>query len=88
MNNGKKKALQALKTCRGQVDGIIAMIEEGRYCIDISNQIMASQSMLKLANRLILGQHLDGCVHEALKDKKKATEKLEEIGGIIEKLLS
>lgn len=88
MNEGKKKALRALKTCRGQLDGIIGMIEGGRYCIDISNQIMASQSMLKLANKLILSQHLDGCVREALADRDKATEKLEEIGGIIEKLQS
>ena len=47
MNQEKQQALQALKTARGQIDGIIKMIEDGRYCIDISNQILASSAMLK-----------------------------------------
>ena len=50
MNQEKVKALQALKTSKGQIEGIIKMIEEGRYCIDISNQIIAAQSLLKKAN--------------------------------------
>ena len=41
MSDERKKALQNLKTARGQIDGIIRMIEEGRYCIDISNQILS-----------------------------------------------
>ena len=62
MNQEKQQALQALKTARGQIDGIIKMIEDGRYCIDISNQILASSAMLKRANLLILKQHMNHCV--------------------------
>ncbi|MFR9294474.1 MAG: metal-sensing transcriptional repressor, partial [Turicibacter sanguinis] len=47
MNEERKKALQSLKTAKGQIDGIIKMIEEERYCIDISNKILASQALLK-----------------------------------------
>ena len=65
MNQEKQQALQALKTARGQIDGIIKMIEDGRYCIDISNQILASSAMLKRANLLILKQHMNHCVLEA-----------------------
>lgn len=36
-----------LKTARGQIDGILKMVEEDRYCLDISSQIMAAQSILK-----------------------------------------
>ena len=32
--------LRLLKTARGQMDGIIKMVEEDRYCIDISTQVM------------------------------------------------
>ena len=42
MTDERKKALKNLKTVRGQIDGIINMIEEGRYCVDVSNQIMAA----------------------------------------------
>ena len=35
-----KKAIDTLKTARGQIDVIIRMIEEDRYCIDVSKQIL------------------------------------------------
>ena len=38
-----------LKTARGQIDGILKMVEEDRYCLDVSSQIMAAQSILKKA---------------------------------------
>ncbi|MDD3231203.1 MAG: metal-sensing transcriptional repressor [Oscillospiraceae bacterium] len=86
MNEEKRKALQALKTARGQIDGIINMIEEDRYCIDISNQIFASSAMLKRANLLILQQHMHHCVLEAV-EHDKAEEKIEEIIKILSKVM-
>ena len=65
MKEDRKKAMQSLKTARGQIDGIIKMIEEDRYCIDISNQIFAAQSLLKKANLIILENHLSHCVKDA-----------------------
>ena len=44
---GRNNTLRLLRTARGQVDGIIRMLEEGRYCIDISNQILATEALLK-----------------------------------------
>ena len=78
MNQEKIKALQALKTSKGQIEGIIKMIEEGRYCIDISNQIIAAQSLLKKANMLILKQHLSHCVKDAVLSDN-GEEKINEI---------
>ena len=86
MNEEKKKALRALKTARGQVDGIIKMIEEGRYCVDISNQILASASILKRAQMLILKQHIKHCVHEAF-EEGNVEEKLDEVMSLIERLV-
>lgn len=86
MNNERKKALQSLKTAKGQVEGIIKMIEDDRYCVDISNQILAAQSLLKKANMLILKQHLEHCVKEACHNDK-ANEKIDEITNLFEKLL-
>lgn len=87
MNNEKKKALQSLKTCRGQIEGIIKMIEEGRYCIDISNQIIASQALLKKANKCILKQHMSHCVKIAFEEEGNGEEKIDEILGILDKLI-
>ena len=45
-----EKVLLRLKTARGQIDAVIKMIEDERYCIDISNQLLAIQSLIKNAN--------------------------------------
>ncbi|MDF2614325.1 MAG: csoR 1 [Clostridia bacterium] len=87
MNEERKKALQALKTSKGQIEGIIKMIEDERYCMDISNQIIAVQGLLKKSNLLILKQHLDHCVKDACLSNS-GEEKMEEIMGIIEKLIN
>lgn len=86
MNNEQKKALLALKTARGQVEAIINMIEEGRYCVDVSNQIIAAQALLKKANLLILRQHMHHCVMEAF-EHDKGSEKIDEIIDILSKII-
>ena len=88
MNEEKKKALQSLKTARGQIEGIIKMIEDERYCVDISNQILASQSLLKRANLLILEQHLLHCVKDACHNEETAEEKMNEIISVLEKVMN
>ncbi|WP_434475040.1 metal-sensing transcriptional repressor, partial [Limnospira sp. Paracas R14] len=47
MQADKSKILRKLKTARGQMEGLLKMVEEDRYCIDISNQLMATQAILK-----------------------------------------
>ena len=71
-----------LKTARGQIDGILKMIEEDRYCLDVSHQLMATQSILKKANRMVLKAHMDCCVREAV-ESGKPEEKLEELAESI-----
>lgn len=86
MNEEKKKAVQALKTSKGQIEGIIKMIEEGRYCVDVSNQIIAAQALLKKANMLILKQHINHCVKAAFLHNT-GEEKVEEIMDVLDKLI-
>jgi DNA-binding FrmR family transcriptional regulator len=81
-----QKALGHLKTARGQIDGIARMIDEGRYCIDVSNQISAAIALLKKANLIILKQHMHTCVADAAKSKN-GSEKIDEISMILEKYI-
>lgn len=84
----QKTVLNLLKTARGQLDAIIRMVEEDRYCIDISNQLMAVESLVAKTNATVLKAHVGGCVRSAIKsgDEAKCTEKIEEIDSIIDKL--
>lgn len=47
MKADQTKVVRLLKTARGQLDGILNMIEEDRYCMDISNQLLATQADFK-----------------------------------------
>lgn len=86
MTPEREKALKNLKTAKGQLEGIIKMIEEERYCIDISNQILASIALLKKANLHILSGHLHSCVKQAMQ-QGDSEEKLKEIEDVLGKLI-
>ena len=81
-----KKVLRLLKTARGQLDGIMKMVEEDRYCIDISQQVMATEAILNRVNKEILSAHLKHCVNEA--DTPRAREeKIDEFIATLGKVL-
>lgn len=84
----KKKVMRLLKTARGQLDGLIKMVEDDRYCVDISNQLMATQAILRSADKEIIRAHLSGCVKEAFEkdDETDKNQKIEEIIGMIDKM--
>jgi DNA-binding FrmR family transcriptional regulator len=85
MKAEKEKMTRLLKTARGQLDGILKMIEDDRYCIDISNQLMATMAILRNVNREVLNAHLGNCVQEAF-EKGDAQQKIQEIMQVMDKL--
>lgn len=88
MNEGKKKAINKLKTVRGQIEGIIRMLEDDRYCVDVSTQILSSIGLLKKANIDVLNSHIRSCVADAiLEGEEQGNEKIEEIINIIDKYI-
>ncbi|MBU5313507.1 metal-sensing transcriptional repressor [Tissierella carlieri] len=86
MNADQKKAVQSLKTAKGQIEATIKMIGDGRYCVDVSNQILAAHSILKKADLLIIRQHLNHCVREAF-EKDKGDEKMNEVMRLLSKIM-
>lgn len=85
MNHEQTQAVRLLQTAKGQVEATLKMLDENRYCIDVVNQIAATQALLKKANTLILKQHVDHCVKEAI-EEGNVTEKLDEIQRVISRL--
>ncbi len=62
----KKDALLRLKTVRGHLEGVIGMVEREVYCPDLMKQISALQASLEKVNRILLENHLETCVTEAI----------------------
>lgn len=86
MKADKTKVTRLLKTARGQLDGILHMVENDRYCIDISNQIMAAQAILTKVNKEILHAHMEHCVKQSM-DSTESDKKIEEILTIMDKMM-
>lgn len=86
MQADKQKVTRLLKTARGQIDGILKMVEEDRYCIDISTQLMATQAILKRANKEVLIAHMQHCVMDAI-ENQDSEQKIDEMMKVIENLL-
>ena len=62
----KKAALNRLKTARGHLDAVIAMVDEERYCPEVMKQVSAVQGSLEKVNRVLLQNHVETCVMHAV----------------------
>ena len=81
------KEIANLRRIEGQIRGIIRMIEEKRYCIDILLQFSAVKNALSRVEEHILENHIRGCVVQALKGSSQAEKekKIQEVMGILAK---
>lgn len=78
--------LLRLKTVEGHLRGIIRMVEEDAYCIDVIRQIHAVESALNKISSQILDKHLNSCVITAIQgnDRKERERVLKEISEVFE----
>ncbi|MBI5882069.1 MAG: metal-sensitive transcriptional regulator [Elusimicrobia bacterium] len=72
MEHGDRDRVKRLNRIEGQVRGIRKMVDEGRYCIDIAQQIKAVRAALKRVGIEILDGHLRTCVTTAIQSRDKA----------------
>lgn len=76
-NNIKQQAKRRVNILKGQLDGLLRMIEKDEYCIDLLNQSLAIQNSLKSLDALILERHLKTHVSDQFKhDKERAVKEL------------
>ena len=83
MSKDHEQVKKFLTIAKGQLEGIIKMIDENRYCLDISDQLMATRALLKKTNNLILKNHIDSCVRTAIENGDN--QKVDEVIKALEK---
>jgi len=83
----KKQAVTRLKRIEGQIRGLQKMVEKDRYCIDILTQTASVVSALKGVEDLVMGQHLQTCVADAMRsnDMHKQQDKIDEVMTVLSK---
>lgn len=86
---GDKKNIQKrMHRIEGQVKAIGRMVDDDRYCIDILTQIAAVESALKSVSVLLLDDHLDHCVREAVEQGGQVADtKLQEVSEAVSRLV-
>ena len=60
--------VRRLRRIEGQIKGLVRMVEEDRYCIDILHQMQAAKAALKKAETELLRAHARECVDDALQN--------------------
>jgi DNA-binding FrmR family transcriptional regulator len=65
---------------------LLKMVEEDRYCMDISTQLMATEAMLNKINKEILTAHLKHCVSNA-ETQEERDQKVDELVHMLGKLM-
>lgn len=76
-----------LRRIRGQIEGVERMIEEGRYCVDIVNQIRSIMAALRSAEGLVMERHVRHCVKDAIhaNDTRLTEQKINELLTLFQK---
>ena len=82
-----KSEITRLNRITGQVNGIVKMIEEGRYCPEILQQLNAVKFAINAVQANILENHLSNCVKDAmvLNDANETRKKIDELKEIFKK---
>lgn len=79
----RPRLLNRLNRIEGQVRGVVRMIEDDRYCVDVLTQIQAIRAALTRVETEILKDHLSHCIEGAIvsgdkdEQRKKASELIE-----------
>ena len=82
----KSSLLARMKKIEGQAKGIQQMIEDGRYCIDIVQQLTALSAAADEVSLLILESHIEGCVAGAIREQH-GEDHIKELMGTIRKAM-
>jgi CsoR family transcriptional regulator, copper-sensing transcriptional repressor len=82
----KQSVQQRLRRVEGQIRGIQKMVEDDRYCIDVLTQVGAAKAALDGIALVLLADHTEHCVTEAIRAGKGGA-KVRELNGAVERLV-
>ena len=80
----KTDVKKRLRRTGGQINGIEKMIDEGRYCVDVLQQIMAARAALNQVALIMIESHTKSCVVNAIKENR-TDEAVDELIGVLSK---
>ena len=82
----KSHILARLNRIEGQIRGVRKMVDEDRYCIDVLTQVSAAKAALDAVALLLLHDHTEHCVVEAIQSGD-GKEKVRELNEAVARLV-
>ena len=81
----KDACVSRLRRIEGQVRGLVRMVEDDRYCIDVITQVQAVRAALKRVEEEVLKDHVAHCVEHAIQsgDGKEQRKKIAELMAVL-----
>jgi len=64
--------VKRLKRAHGHLAGVIAMIEEGRSCVDLAQQLHAVEAAITNAKRVLIQDHMEHCLGDGVEHGGKS----------------
>jgi len=83
----KRELHNRLRRIEGQVRGLQRMVDEEAYCVEILTQIASVVSASERVALILLEDHVEHCVREAVEDGEKAEEKVAKMTATVERFL-
>jgi DNA-binding FrmR family transcriptional regulator len=75
--------IKRLKRAEGHLRSIVAMLEEGRECLDVAQQLQAVEKAISGAKKTLVHDHIDHCLDDAVRaGSKKADDAIREFKAI------
>lgn len=83
LHQSHPEIVKRLKRAHGHLRSVIDMIEDGRPCLDISQQLHAVEKAIGQAKRTLIQDHLDHCLEETIgplaRDRRRSIDEFKEI---------
>jgi len=86
--NARISCVKRLNRIEGQVRGLVRMVEDDRYCIDVITQVSAVRAALKRVEEEVLKDHVAHCVEHAISagDRAEQRQKITELMRVLGKM--
>ena len=81
----QKQLIPNINRIAGQINGVGKMVDEGKYCIDILNQLKAAKSAIATVEAKILEKHIEECVRDSMQSQDQIDTKIAELVKILKR---
>lgn len=81
----KQEILVRLRRMEGQLKGIQKMVEGDKYCVDVLNQLSSIMAATQKVANIIMKDHIQGCVRDALTRNDNSDEYIDELVSVVDR---